>query len=271
MVDDSADKDANTEELVSERNGGRDSNRDELEKRLAEFALDIRANAADAQKSRRAATPLEKRLSATNVKLPQSRAPEQKEELKVVIASGLDPHREPTLVGQRDEHKNRWDFGADGEMVDALESPDSPDNSISIGQPRQEASHANIVRARRSRGALFVLTGVLLVAALFWLAARSSETKTLVMHQAVSNRILSLHQSRRMGHSVPSPLQTNEGKIDTQETPAPSNAASMVPLGSQITGVPAPRGRTSTRRGVKHFPVNKAVKEPLGGIGPKYR
>jgi hypothetical protein len=77
------------------------SDRAELEKRLLLLAEDVRASAAEAAQRRRQATQLEARVHIEGVKPQETRVPSDVGAPKVVLAPGLDPRNDQTLVGQR--------------------------------------------------------------------------------------------------------------------------------------------------------------------------
>ena len=265
MDDDSADKRASAED-----NDHRGSSREELEKRLAEFTLNIRANAADAEKRRREATPLATRVSAVNVTPPPSRGPERFEEASVVIAPGLDPHREPTLVGYRDERRNRWDFRTDGEIVDASDSSESPSTSMPLEQSREGMPVSRIERKRPIFVLLSVVAAVLLVPPLLWVVFWSHESVKPAPRKVESTTAPPIDLSGQAKAPEPSGRQQLEERADTRPTPVPSNAMPSPPPRNEHG--PDQRNPLRPKRGgEKHVTGGKSQgRGPLGGE-PEYR
>jgi len=139
MAEDSRDSRGNAEEAGCDaESSARRPSRDELEKRLAAFALDVRADIEEAEKKRRAATQLEARAFVEGISPPESRGPERVEDVKVVVAAGVDPRHDPTLFGRRNERGDQWDFRADGEIVDAPIAPANEDRAREDGSIEKE-------------------------------------------------------------------------------------------------------------------------------------
>lgn len=86
-----------------------DPSDDDLEKRLAWLAEEVRTTSAEQAKIRRDQTVLERR-EYKNVPVAVDAKQQQDPDLpKVTLAIGVDPKRDPTLVGRRiSEH--HWDF-----------------------------------------------------------------------------------------------------------------------------------------------------------------
>jgi hypothetical protein len=98
---------------------GRRADRDDLEQRLAAIAEDVRVQSEQAERQRREQTPPEARVHLEGVKPIASHPPDKIEGAKIVLASGLDPRQDATLVGRRNGHE-AWEFGTvgDTEAVD---------------------------------------------------------------------------------------------------------------------------------------------------------
>lgn len=269
MVD-SADKRANAEDTALDGKDTRENEREDLEKRLAEFTLNIRANAADAEKKRREATSLETRASAVNVTPPLSRAPERLEEARVVLAPGLNPQHEPTLVGRRDEQRNRWDFTKDGEIVDSLDAPEPRSTPEPIEQP---PSGANAPRTERKRSVLVLVSlaaGALLGGPLLWTVLWSPEFMQPVPVRAVSTTVPPMVLSGQTNTHEPPVPQPSEDPSDTSQAPAPSNVAPMFPPNDEQAPNQHNPPPTKSSRGKPALGVKRPRRGPLGG-DPEYR
>lgn len=136
-----------------------DPSDDDLEKRLAWLADEVRTTSAEQAKIRREQTVLERREYKT---VPISTEVEQRQDPdlpKVTLAIGVDPKRDPTLVGRRiSEH--HWDF----EIVDPEElSRTLPlDTQATIADPLPFQPSADKPSPQRANSARIFL-GLLLV------------------------------------------------------------------------------------------------------------
>lgn len=86
-----------------------DPSEDDLEKRLAWLAAEVRTTSAEQAKIRREQTVLERREYKSVPVSADAKQPQDPDLPKVTLAIGVDPKRDPTLVGRRiSEH--HWDF-----------------------------------------------------------------------------------------------------------------------------------------------------------------
>ncbi len=262
MIEDSADKRVHSENTHDDDDNNRESNREDLEKRLAELTLDIRADTEEAEKKRRATTRLEAREFVQGITPPVSRAPNLIEVEKVVIAPGLDPNDEPTLVGCRNERLNRWEFVGDGDIVDAPD-PTSTEPAPGI----QEQTEANPVTPKTERRAArlvgLLVTGLLAVAiAIFVVVLRPDRDDTRSSHPAtqsteVPRAKVAVPPSATEGPEEKSPITG----LDMANTPPASNDVDTP--GLAVSGRPTSESTQSTQRRSSDRTV--AGRAPLGG------
>jgi len=86
-----------------------DPSDDDLEKRLAWLAKEVRTTSAEQAKIRREKTVLERREYKNASISTNSKQPQDVNLPKVTLAVGIDPQRDPTLVG-RQISEHQWDF-----------------------------------------------------------------------------------------------------------------------------------------------------------------
>ncbi len=270
MIEDSADKRVHSENTHDDDDNNRESNREDLEKRLAELTLDIRADTEEAERKRRATTRLEAREFVKEITPPVSRAPNLIESEKVVIAPGLDSLDEPTLVGHRNERLNRWDFVGDGDIVDAPD-PTTTEHALQA----QEQTEANPVAPKTERrGARFVgllVSGLLAVAmAIFVFVLRPDRDDPHSSRPATQ----STEALRAKVADPPNPTEAPEDKSSTNGlepaiTPPSSNDVDTPEITTRGQPTKVPRPSTQSRN--KHSSDGTvAGRPPLGGKEPKF-
>jgi hypothetical protein len=96
--------------------------RDELERRLAALAEDVREQSAEALRKKRAESTLEARMHVEGIAPVHSNAPMLMEGGKVKLAIGVDPKQDPTVLGRRTE-RGTYEFALPGEMAGEVPAP----------------------------------------------------------------------------------------------------------------------------------------------------
>lgn len=241
--------------------------RDDLEQRLQALSDEVRAKAADAEKKRREATALEAKVHIAPVKVPETHAPDVIEAAKVVLAPGLDPRHDPTMVGRRNAQGDAWEFGV---VEDAEgERPSAPDEANA-----QEKGAAKNALPGERRGRKRVVAGVLVLlgaASIGAVALHSSSSRPPVAAGAGE-----VEPRPPAPVAAPEPARTvqEEARPAAQQDMAePAGTASAAPVETAPVSAAVAPGKWTSRRapaveGKKDEPAAGTPRRPRSGNSP---
>jgi hypothetical protein len=138
---------------------------DDLEKRLAWLAKEVRSTSAEHAKKKRAESVLEAREYKTALVPAPTRPPMDIDLPKINLAVGVDPQRDPTLVGRR-VSENEWEFDISDDEELSRTLPLDPHAPVPNPLPFRASPSNRPWRRRRFVIALGVLVGIVVGALL---------------------------------------------------------------------------------------------------------
>lgn len=238
-----------------------DNPEDDLEKRLAWLAEEVRSTSAEHAKKKRSETVLEAREYKTALVPATTQPPNDIDLPKVTLAAGVDPQRDPTLVGRR-VSEIEWDFDISEPEELSRTMPLDPHAAVADPLPFHAPARARApARHRTLVVALGTLGGILLGAFLHQSLARYSSESSYANLPPAKRGVGDAAQEAERSYldwATTRVLLAPDTVAETQNAdprPMPTSSAASVP---SVAG-------SLFFRWVK--PIPSAIPKPVGSAG----
>lgn len=228
-----------------------DNPEDDLEKRLAWLAEEVRSTSAEYAKKKREESVLEAREYKTAAIPCPTQSPKDVDLPKITLALGVDPQRDPTLIGRRtSEHE--WDFDVSDPEELSRTLPLDPHANIEEPLPFPTRTHARTSTPRKRFVVLMAALGGIVLGT--------------VLHRAVMVRVSSDYATvpyARYGPTIAAQraLERYEDWLTVHALAAQQANASLPRPAPVVTTTAAPPASSATHS--PYFPfVTPTLKAP---------